>query len=138
MKRFLAAASVLALALATQAAAQDAPAPADAGAAPAITQEIAPAAQSIAATPDQALAPEATVQQAITPPAPSRPRPAINSDEGGLWGMSDRTEQEARNSGQLERDPALNAYLRDVACHVATDVCGDICRLRASQRAPIG
>lgn len=126
MKRFLAAASVLALALATQAAAQDAPAPADAGVAPVIAQEIAPAAQPIAATPDQALAPGTTVQQAITPPAPSRPRPAINSDEGGLWGMSDRTEQEARNSGQLERDPALNAYLRDVACHVASDVCGDI------------
>lgn len=40
--------------------------------------------------------------------------------------MSDRTEQEARNSGQLENDAALNAYLYEVACRVAADACGDI------------
>ncbi len=60
------------------------------------------------------------------PPAPSRARPESTSDEGGLWGMSDRAEQDARASGQLERDPALNAYLREVACRVAGPYCGDI------------
>lgn len=60
------------------------------------------------------------------PPAPSRERPDITTDEGGLWGMSDRAEIEARSSGQLESDPALNAYLREVACRVAGAHCGDI------------
>lgn len=127
MKRLFAAASVLALAFATQAAAQEAAPQPEAVVEPAIAQDVATTAQPIAASPDLAIAPDTTVQQAITVrPAPSRVRPAINSDEGGLWGMSDRTEQEARNSGQLENDPALNAYLQDVACRVANDVCGDI------------
>lgn len=127
-----AAASILALALATQAAAQDAPVSTEVVATPAVAQEgpaILPdaTAQPIATSPEVAIAPDATVQQAVTPaPAPSRVRPAIDSDEGGLWGMSDRAETEARNSGQLERDPALNVYLRDVACRVAADACGDI------------
>lgn len=60
------------------------------------------------------------------PPAPSRIRPDVSSDEGGLWGMSDRAELDARASGQLERDPALNAYLREISCRVAAGYCGDI------------
>lgn len=64
---------------------------------------------------------------ASTPlPAPSRARPEVSTDEGGLWGLSDRAEAEARASGQLESDPALNAYLREIACSVAADYCGDI------------
>ncbi len=64
----------------------------------------------------------------IPPPslAPSRARPDVTSDEGGLWGMSDRAERDASASGQLERDPALNAYLSEVACRVAGPYCGDI------------
>ncbi|HYD72320.1 MAG TPA: M48 family metallopeptidase, partial [Candidatus Binatia bacterium] len=50
----------------------------------------------------------------------------ISTDEGGLWGMSDRAESVARSSGQLESDPALNAYVQDVACQVANEFCGDI------------
>lgn len=126
MKRLLAAASVLALALATEAAAQDTQAPPEAPIASAIAQDVATGVEPIAATPDVAISPSATIQQAMTRPAPSRVRPAINTDEGGLWGMSDRTEQEARNSGQLENDAALNAYLYEVACRVAADACGDI------------
>lgn len=60
------------------------------------------------------------------PPTPSRQRPPENTDEGGLWGVADRAEQDARLSGQLERDPALNAYIRGVACRVAGPQCGDI------------
>ncbi len=61
-----------------------------------------------------------------SPPPPSRERPAENTDEGGLWGLSDRAEAAARASGQIERDEALNAYLREVACHVAAQYCGDV------------
>lgn len=40
--------------------------------------------------------------------------------------MADRAEQTARQSGELERDAALNAYVRDVACRVGDGACGDI------------
>lgn len=130
MKLFVAA-SVLALALATSAAAQDTTqqAPETPPVAQAVAQPGDPSAQPIAATQPVAPGPDATIQQQTQPapaPQPTRVRPAINTDEGGLWGISDRTEQEARNSGQLESDPALNAYLREVACRVAGDACGDI------------
>lgn len=59
-------------------------------------------------------------------PPPSRTRPADNTDEGGLWGASDRAEGSARNSGQIENDTALNAYVRGVACRVAAQYCGDV------------
>ncbi len=61
-----------------------------------------------------------------TPPAPSRARPALTTEEGGLWQLSDRAEAVARASGQLEKDPALNTYLREVACRVADTYCGDV------------
>ncbi len=59
-------------------------------------------------------------------PPPSRARPADDTDEGGLWGLSDRTEQQARIAGTLERDPALNDYIRGVGCRVAAQYCGDV------------
>jgi predicted Zn-dependent protease len=40
--------------------------------------------------------------------------------------MADRAEQAAEQSGELERDAALNAYIHDVSCRVADGVCGDI------------
>lgn len=73
--------------------------------------------------------PAPIVEAAPTSPEPSaqsRTRPDVTTDEGGLWGMSDRAEIDARASGQLESDPALNAYLREVACRVAGPHCGDI------------
>ncbi len=93
------------------------------------------AAQEVVTDPPQAQAPvvESTIVPEIVaaeapppPPAPSRARPDVASDEGGLWGMSDRAEMDARASGQLERDPALNAYLREISCRVAAGYCGDI------------
>jgi len=77
-----------------------------------------------AATPPPALTPSAPPPP-VRPP-PSRARPDISTDEGGLWGMSDRAEAVARSSGQLESDATLNAYVQDVACRVANEFCGDI------------
>lgn len=68
----------------------------------------------------------AMAQPPAASPPPSRTRPESATDEGGLWGVSDRAEQQARASGQLETDPALNAYVREVACRVAAEYCGDI------------
>lgn len=53
-------------------------------------------------------------------------RPDMATDEGGLWEVSDKAEKVARQSAELDRDPALNAYVRDVACKVARDHCADI------------
>src|SRR5690349_23878182 len=66
------------------------------------------------------------VAQDAPPPAPSRARPAENTDEGGLWGASDRAEISARASGTIEHDPELTAYVRGVACRVAAQYCGDV------------
>ena len=112
------AAFVLALSLAGAATAQDAATPLSSGeplAAVETPAQTPPPAPTVAETPPQP-----------PQPAPSRARPDVASDEGGLWGMSDRAEQEARASGQLESDPALNAYIREVACRVAGPYCGDI------------
>lgn len=62
----------------------------------------------------------------LRPPPPSRMRPAAETEEAGLWGLSDRAEQEAQASGELERDPELNLYVRGVACRVSATYCGDV------------
>jgi beta-barrel assembly-enhancing protease len=77
-----------------------------------------------AAAQDPADAPPQT--EVVSLPPPARERPPENTDEGGLWGMSDRAEISARASGHLESDPALNAYVRGVACRVAAEYCGDV------------
>jgi Zn-dependent protease with chaperone function len=66
-------------------------------------------------------------------PAPSRAAPDVSTDEGGLWGVSERAETLARNSAQLNEDEELNAYVRGVACKVAGEFCGDI-RLYVMER----
>jgi beta-barrel assembly-enhancing protease len=115
-RALLACAAVLALTSAAYA--QDAPP--EATAAPAVVEGADAVLTPAVITP--APAPAAPL---FIPP-PSRARPAVDSDEGGLWGLSDRAEVAARSSGQLESDPALNAYLRDVSCRVAAEFCGDI------------
>ena len=52
--------------------------------------------------------------------------PEPSSVEGGLWGLMARTEEDARTSADLNADPALNAYVKEVACRVATEYCGEI------------
>lgn len=52
--------------------------------------------------------------------------PDPGSVEGGLWGVMERTEADARTSADLNTDPALNAYVRGLACRVAIEYCGEI------------
>lgn len=52
--------------------------------------------------------------------------PDPTSVEGGLWGVMERTERDARNSADLNTDPALNDYVRGVACGIAPEYCGEI------------
>ena len=53
-------------------------------------------------------------------------RPALDTDEGGLWAIMDREETRLRRSPLVVRDPALNAYLRDIVCRLAGDHCADV------------
>jgi beta-barrel assembly-enhancing protease len=53
-------------------------------------------------------------------------RPAIDTEEAGLWMMTDRIEGRLRTSGRVVTDADLNAYVRDVVCKLATEYCQDI------------
>ena len=53
-------------------------------------------------------------------------RPALDSDEAGLWMQMDRVEQNLRTSGHLVTDAAVRAYLRDIVCKLASEHCADI------------
>ena len=52
--------------------------------------------------------------------------PAAGSDESELWYAMERAETELKRSPLLVRDPALNDYIRGVACKVAGGHCKDI------------
>lgn len=53
-------------------------------------------------------------------------RPADNTDEGGLWVASDKAELQAKASAELNRDPALNAYVKGALCKTAVEYCDDV------------
>ncbi|MDB5438409.1 MAG: hypothetical protein JWM33_836, partial [Caulobacteraceae bacterium] len=53
-------------------------------------------------------------------------RPAANSEEAGLWAISDKAEAAARTKADLDRDATLTAYVRQVACKVASAHCGEV------------
>lgn len=53
-------------------------------------------------------------------------RPALDTDEGGLWSMMDREETRLRRSPLVVRDPALSDYLRDLLCRLGGEHCGDV------------
>jgi predicted Zn-dependent protease len=60
-------------------------------------------------------------------PLPPRfSRPAVETDEGGLWGLMDREEARLRRSPLAIRDPALGAYLGDLTCKLTDGHCPDI------------
>jgi predicted Zn-dependent protease len=53
-------------------------------------------------------------------------RPAIDTDEGGLWSLMDREEAKLRRSPLAIRDPALGKYLTGLTCRLAEGHCPDI------------
>jgi predicted Zn-dependent protease len=52
--------------------------------------------------------------------------PAAGTDEDELWYAMARAEAEIQQSPLLVRDPALNAYVRRIACDVAGEHCRDL------------
>ena len=64
------------------------------------------------------------------PPATAWPtrfaRPALDTDEGGLWAMMDREESRLRRSPFAVRDKALSEYLQSVACRLGGEHCPDL------------
>lgn len=52
--------------------------------------------------------------------------PASGSDEAELWYAMERGEAELKRSPLRVRDPALNDYVRGVACKVAGEHCADV------------
>lgn len=53
-------------------------------------------------------------------------RPSPTSDEGGLWDIGERLEQDLKRSGVVLRDPALNAYVREMTCKLTGPHCQDL------------
>lgn len=53
-------------------------------------------------------------------------RPALVSDEAGLWMYMDRVESSLKTSGRLITDPALNKYVRGLVCKLAANYCSDV------------
>jgi len=53
-------------------------------------------------------------------------RPALDTDEAGLWMTMDRVEETLKTSGRRITDPALNTYIRDIVCKLAGPHCSDI------------
>ena len=57
--------------------------------------------------------------------APGKP-PMANTAEAGLWDLSHRAEVQARARADLNRDPALNAWVSQMTCQIAGEHCADI------------
>jgi beta-barrel assembly-enhancing protease len=53
-------------------------------------------------------------------------RPAIDTDEGGMWAMMDREETRLRRSPLAIRDADLTKYLQDMVCELTQTHCPDI------------
>ncbi len=53
-------------------------------------------------------------------------RPDQASDEAGLWMQADEIEKDIKRSQLRITDPDMNAYVRELTCNVADDLCKDI------------
>lgn len=73
-----------------------------------------------------AIALASALDAAATAGARPGQRPPAGSDEDELWYAMERAERELQQHPRLVRDPALNAYVRGVACRVAGDFCPDL------------
>jgi len=52
--------------------------------------------------------------------------PAQGSTEANLWMVMDRVETQLQTSGQVVRDPALDAYLSEIVCRLEPEHCRNI------------
>ena len=64
-------------------------------------------------------------QQPLRDNAPGT-RPVAGTDEDELWYAMERAEEELQRSPMRVRDPALNAYVKDVACKSSEGYCKDL------------
>lgn len=53
-------------------------------------------------------------------------RPDPKSDEAGIWFLFDKAERRVKAEGRRYRDPAVNAYVKNVVCKVTGPYCKDI------------
>lgn len=53
-------------------------------------------------------------------------RPELTSVEAGLWGAADKAEAYLKSSADVNRDPGLNAYVRQVVCRIAEEYCNEL------------
>lgn len=53
-------------------------------------------------------------------------RPAVTSDEAGLWMRMEQAEKTMKTAGGRVLDPELNTYIKKVVCRLAGPFCGDI------------
>lgn len=63
----------------------------------------------------------------VAPIAPGAAPLDQTSDEAGLWLQVDKMEARLKTAASVVRDPALNAYVREVTCKVTgPDYCKDL------------
>lgn len=72
------------------------------------------------------LAPAAQAAESAMAFRPVNLKPAPSSVEAGLWGVSDKAETHVMASAELDRDPALTAYVRSVTCKIAPEYCPEL------------
>ena len=72
------------------------------------------------------LAPAAQAAESAAAFRPVNLKPALDSAEAGIWGLSDKAEAQVKSSAELDRDAALNAYVKGVVCKVASEYCPEL------------
>jgi hypothetical protein len=75
------------------------------------------------AVPEVAAAPDTSIVPTLAPRQKYLPQ---DEDERGLWQQVDEFEQKFKNSNFIIRDPALNAYVKDILCKSVGDECKDV------------
>ena len=74
----------------------------------------------------QTLDPSADKALSSAPNGQRFARPAIDTEEGGLWALMDREERRLRRSPFVVRDAALHQYVHELACRLTASHCPDI------------
>jgi len=67
-----------------------------------------------------------SVQAAVSEVLPPGYRPALDTEEGGLWALVDRQEAGVKASPTLVTDEALNTYVRKIICDLAGEHCASL------------